>query len=103
MNNENLVDPQKILEDNDRRWKQKYTGLLIQKWENGEIKNVREEYEIVVEGDVTEQWAEAFKHFNGLSKWRLCGKFYASVFKGNTTKIRIERSIPMEKFWIYKE
>lgn len=99
-----LVDPEKIVEDLHRRSQIKYKGTLTYTFEDGEIINIREEYDIPIEyNEPLEQWNEAWKHFSGLAKWNIFGKVCVSLFKGKSTKMNVGRSLPMEKFWIYEE
>lgn len=97
------ADPVKIVEDLHRRSQIKYKGTLTYTFEDGEIINIREKYDIPIECDEPqEQWNEAWKHYSGLAKWNIFGKMYVSLFKGKSTKMTVERSLPMEKFW-YEE
>lgn len=99
-----MVDPTKILEDIHRRSQINYKGELTYTFLDGEIINIREKYDIDISSEVPqEQWNEAFKHFSGLAKWNIFGKLRVSLFKGRSTKMAVERSLPMEKFWIYEE
>ena len=99
-----LVDPERLFDDWKRRSIQKYTGLLILKWLDGNIINVREEYSIEIPEDIENQWEESIKHFKGHQKgYKICGKLSASVFHGVPKKVCIERSIPMEKFYLDEE
>ena len=92
-----LVDPERIFEDYKRRGLQKYTGDVIYKWQDGNIINVSECYDI----EIPDGWTDCIRHFEGYQKsYKICGKLSASVFKGAPKKIIIERSIPMEKFYL---
>lgn len=99
-----MVDPAKIVEDLHRRSQIKYKGKLEYTFEAGEIINIREKYDIdILSEEPQEQWTEAFKHFSGLMKWNICGKVLVSLFRGKSTKMNVERSLPMEKFRINEE
>ncbi len=108
------VDPAKIVREIAKRERENWTGEITFRFQDGDIMNVREAYDIPIpnpmsfkecedkflEGFDDEQKAIIRKHYVGLQGYRAFGKVStASMAHGKLTKLHVDRSISIEKFW----
>ncbi len=109
------VDPAKIVREIMKREAEDWEGQFVFTYTKGKgITNVREAYDIPIpnpmsfkecedkflEGFDDEQKAIIRKHYIGLQGYRAFGKVStASMAHGKLTKLHVDRSISIEKFW----
>ncbi len=110
------VDPAKIVREIAKREREHWTGEITFRFQDGDIMNVREAYDLPIANSMSikeceksflenlteEERNQVIRHIIGLQGYRAFGKTTASTASmahGKLTKLHVDRSISIEKFW----